>query len=518
MKVVFVYMGTINLGIESLAGMLEAHGHKTDLIYDPALFDDKRYIYSPRLARLFNQEKIIIEKILESRPDLIAFSVLTYNYQWASRMAQGLKKKLPQVPIVFGGHHPTLLPERVIKDDFVDFLVVGEGEYALLDLANALEKGGDCHNIENVWSKKDGKIISNPVRKLIEDLDVIPLPDKELFQKYIPSQDEYIIISGRGCPFRCTFCCNPVWHKIYEGKGRFVRKRSVANVIEELKVNKKKYGFKTIYFADEAFTWNSEWIRQFAESYGKQIQVPFKCVCHPLQLDEEIVGLLKKAGCYAVEIGIQTIDEELKRSLLRRTESNTEVKEAIERCHKYGLTIIADHIFGLPGDKEEFLEKAACFYSQVRPHRITDYTLSYSPETALLETACKMGIVDAEQLECIESGRDNSYIHGGSTKDKHQKRIAENFIVFFKLIPFIPDKLVILIIKKKTYRYFHLFPKPFLAILDLLTVIFISHEYRALNYLKYYYRELKKYFKLKFRFKRGSNVQKSKLKPGHAGV
>ncbi len=494
MKVVFVYMGAVNLGIEYLSGMLKKHGHDTDLVFDPALFDDKRYFHSPFLSRIFNQEKKVIQNILFAKPDLIAFSTITDNYRWASRLAKKIKDAVPNIPIVFGGPHATLLPESVIKNDFVDFLVAGEGEYALLELVQAIEQNKKYDMIQNVWSKKNGEIISNPLRPLISNLDELPFPNKELFDKYIPNKDEYIIISGRGCPYSCTFCCNHVWQKLYENKGKFLRKRSVKNLIEELKKGKKQYKFTSVYFADEVFTWDKKWIEEFAEYYPHEINIPFKCVCHPLQMEEKTIELLKKAGCYAIQIGVQSTDEKFKKDLLGRPENNASVKKAVENCHKYGITIIVDHIFGLPGEKEDSLLDAAIFYAEIRPQRITNYTLSYFPKTSIVDIAQKMGIIDENKLKSIENGGENSYISGGSVNDKKQKKTIKNFTILFTWIPFLKKNTVHFILKKKLYKQFYLIPSPFVTLLDFLTVMLITHEWRGINYLKYYYREIKKIF------------------------
>ncbi|MBI5416490.1 radical SAM protein [Candidatus Poribacteria bacterium] len=494
MKVVFVYMGAVNLGIEYLSSMLECHGHTTDLVFDPALFDDKRYFHSPFLAQIFNQENRIIDKIISKKPNLIAFSTITDNYRWACRLAEILKKRLVKTPIVFGGAHPTLVPERVIKNDYVDFLILGEGEYALLELVDSIEQGKDWDKIHNVWGKKINIIISNPLRPLVNNLDELPLPNKDLFQKYIPNQDEYIIISGRGCPYSCTFCCNHVWQKIYKDNGQYLRKRSVEHVIDELKKGKIKYNFSTVYFADEVFTWNREWIIEFAEKYKKEINVPYKCVCHPMQMEDKILFLLKASGCYAIQIGVESTDAETKKSILKRFEDNESVKNAVAKSREYGITIIVDHIFGLPGEKESDLENAAIFYSEIRPHRVTNYTLSYFPKTAIIDTSLKMGILDENRIEKIETGIEDSYISDGSVYDKKQKRIIKNFVVLFTMLPFLSKKIIKYIIEKKLYRFFYIVPSFIISFFDLLTVIFITHEWRGINYLKYYYRELKKNF------------------------
>lgn len=139
MKISFIYLGSENLGIEYLSSVLKKSGHKVELIFDPALFCDKHYLNVDFLAKLFDSRKKIIKRVLESRPDLIGFSVFTHNYKWALSIASLIKKEI-DIPIIFGGVHPTILPEDVIANNSVDMICIGEGEEALLELMDNFGK------------------------------------------------------------------------------------------------------------------------------------------------------------------------------------------------------------------------------------------------------------------------------------------------------------------------------------------------------------------------------------------
>ncbi|MDP2043751.1 MAG: cobalamin-dependent protein, partial [Candidatus Omnitrophota bacterium] len=207
MKITLISMGAENLGVEYLSIVLKKAGHQVSLVFDPALFSSEVFFEGKGnkvLSKIFNRKKKMLEEIKLLDPGLIGFSVLTSNYQWSLDIAKSIKEFF-DIPIVFGGLHSTIVPERVIKNKCVDMIVVGEGEYALLDIADNLETNKRNYHLNNVWFKDNGKIIQNGLRPLVNDLDSLPFPDKGLFyQKVPPYQHEYTIMASRGCSFNCS--------------------------------------------------------------------------------------------------------------------------------------------------------------------------------------------------------------------------------------------------------------------------------------------------------------------------
>ena len=246
MKVVFVCSGVENIAIEFLSGFLKSKGYETDLVFDPTLFSSEA-VFFKKPADFFDTKKELAKQIMEKQPDLICFSVLTLNYQRSLTIAKLVKKINKKIPIVFGGIHPTCVPEIVIKEKAVDIVCVGEGENALAELLPSIKKGNLDTSINNLWFKKGNKIIKNSLRPLISNLDKLPFPDKELFYNVYPGfKKDYYTISSRGCPFACTYCANNVLHKIYKGLGKTIRQRSPNNLINELTLAKEKFSPKKI--------------------------------------------------------------------------------------------------------------------------------------------------------------------------------------------------------------------------------------------------------------------------------
>ena len=138
------------------------------------------------------------------------------------------------IPILIGGGHPTVLPEYVISDHNVDMICIGEGEGAIVELADRMEKNQDYSNILNLWIKTDKGIVKNTIRPLLQDLDSLPFPDRDLFYRYGCFAGNLYFISGRGCPFQCTYCCEHSFREIYKGRGKYNRLSSIYNIISEL--------------------------------------------------------------------------------------------------------------------------------------------------------------------------------------------------------------------------------------------------------------------------------------------
>lgn len=452
MKVMFVHSQDESLAVESLSAFLKANGHETDLVFDPGLFESAA-IKNAYLQRLFDIKMELVRQVKGNKPGLVAFSVNTVTYQWALQMARLIKNEI-DVPTIFGGIHVTSMPDRVINREEVDFLCVGEGEYPLLELVNSLDAGKvDC-NIKNIWFKKDGVIIKNDVRPPIDNLDTLPFLDKGIFySKYKMFSTNYMTMTARGCPYSCTYCCNDVWHAVYKSS-KYLRRRSVDNVIEELLVMKNKYRIKRINFFDDVFVMDTKWLKEFSEKYKEKIGLPFGCMAHCKLINLERAKLLKDAGCYAVSFGLQTANEESRKNILKRIEKNDDVRKAASICHTVGLKFLIDHIFGIPfeGDKEHI--EAISFYNEIRPTGINTYQLAYFPTTSIINTAKEAGMLTDNDVELINEGKapTSTVVGIGNKESLNIDRNREKYNPYLILLPILPKKVVDFVIRKNLYN------------------------------------------------------------------
>lgn len=164
MKIAFIYKGAENLGIEYLSSFLKSKGHEIQLFFDPAVFSSDVFINSRCLSRICSIDNRLIKAVKRAQPDVVAFSAYTGNYQWCLSLARSIKNELG-VPIVFGGIHTTAVPENVLSNDFIDYVIRGEGEFAFFELLRYLENRlslQDLMSIQNLGFKTEDKIFLNP--------------------------------------------------------------------------------------------------------------------------------------------------------------------------------------------------------------------------------------------------------------------------------------------------------------------------------------------------------------------
>jgi len=449
MKIVFVAVGVESLAIEFLSSFLKKQGHEVEIVFDPTVFATEA-ISSAKLAKKLDIKKELIQQIIEKKPDFVGFSVFTLNYQRILKIAHLLKRKKPNIPIIFGGIHPTSVPEIVIKEKCVDMICVGEGEEALSELLN----NPNSTNIKNIWFKQKNKIIKNPCRPLIDNLDDLPFPDKDLFYKIYPGFfEDYYTISSRGCPFACTYCGNNVIQNVYKGLGKKIRRRSPKNIVDELVLAKEKYHPKKVTFVDDVFVQDLDWLKEFAKLYKKKVNLPYAMLTHPSFLSLEIAKLLKKSGCYFLLFGIQSASEKTRREILNRFESNDQISKAAQNCHRAGLKFSIDHIFNIPTEGLPEYKEAVNFYYQLNPTIINAYWLQYFPKTEIVNIAVKHKLLKKSDVPKIERGLTNtSLIVGIGGKDSFDPALTySNIQLYFMLMPFLPSKLNQLIINNEWY-------------------------------------------------------------------
>jgi len=482
MRVTFVHLGRENVGIEYLSSVLKQAGHQVCLAYDPGLFGpNDNVLYIPWLERVFSQERQIVRKVVRSNPDLIALSVYTNTYQWARHMAKKLREHV-DAPIVLGGIHPTLVPDEVMKDPFVDFAIVGEGEEALLELVERGRKS--CGDIRNLWYRENGEVKGNPPRPPIEDLDALPMPDKGLFERDVNFGDDYLILTARGCRFSCSYCCESFMNRLY--RGRYFRRRGVDSVMHELAIMRDRYRYREVMFNDSIFFTDKEWLAEVLTRFSDEIGVPFRCFGQSRYLDEDIARMLKDAGCYAIEFGVQTTNDAIRRRVLSRGDTMENVRRAVAICDELGIAYDIDHMFGLPDETEPDHLDAARFYSGLKClNRLKCHNLTYFPNLRITDIAHQRGILDEEDLEDIRTGQVGDFFHVDSIGDEELRRLNRSVQVLYKILPLLPPRWLEYLLADGRHRKLRRIPGPLVVLAQILVAI-KNRDYRYLVYLKYY--------------------------------
>jgi radical SAM superfamily enzyme YgiQ (UPF0313 family) len=364
-------------GVMSISAVLKSQGHETEVL-------------------IVNKEKDIPKTIKEFAPDVVGFSCTTAMYPIALEQSKKIKEQFP-ILIIFGGVHPTICPE-IIEEKSIDIICRGEGEYALLELLNSMEKGQDISKIKNLWVKKNNEIYKNDIRNLIEDLDELPFPDRDIYYSkypYLKNQSTKVFFLGRGCPYKCSFCINETYINLYKGKGRYIRRRSIDKIMEEILDVKKRYGLEAIYFNDDTFTLNKDWIFRFLEEYKKKAYIPFTCGSRASLLAEEMVQKLKDANCYCVEMGVETGNEKIRKELLGKTETNESLLNASRLIKKAKIRLKTSNMMCLPGETVQLALETIRFNSKLhadfmncsllQPYPLLEIT-NYATENGFLDT------------------------------------------------------------------------------------------------------------------------------------
>lgn len=483
-RITFIYNGAENLGIEHISSFLKSKGHEVSLLFDPAVFSGELSINSALLSRASNIDNDIINKAVKAKPDLVAFSAYTGNYRWCLKIAQSIKK-LSNVPVVFGGVHTTAVPERVLSNDFIDYAIIGEGELAILDLIEYIREGNapqGLTNIPNICFKNGGAIVINKPRPYIKNLDSLPFPDKALFYDKVPLFEEnYLIMTSRGCPYDCTYCSNSMYNKIYPDERQCIRRRSPGNVIEELLLTKKRGRAKLIAFNDDVFTLSKPWLEEFMEMYKSKINLPFFCSVFPLNVTREIASVLKAGGCWRVTVGVQSGSERIRRNVFNRTGSNEKIIDAVSCIKESGMKVSVDNIFGAPSETEDDLRQGLDLYNKIKADRILIFWLTYYPRTNIINFAKSKNILTEKDVDNIEEGNTGyAFSTGSIAKDK--VGLYERYELLFQLRSFIHnDRLYSLLSKIAAIIPF----KRFVIIVIIFLNGVLSKDMRLMYLLKY---------------------------------
>ena len=440
LKVTFVAIGCEQLSVSLLASLAERAGHETSLAFSSALFDDRFFLHLPRLARLFDDRALVLDTIVAGRPQVLACSAVTNTYRWMLELARDAKARLPGLRVVFGGVHPSAVPEVVLGEDVVDFVCVGEGDVAFPALLQAIADGGPRAPIPNVrFRAPDGTVVRGPQAPFVQDLDSLPGYDKHLWEDHVRIGDFYITMAGRGCPYRCSFCFNSFFADLPDGqRGRYVRRRSVGHLLAELALAKRRYRIRFVDFEDDCFTLDRAWLREFLARYRREIDVPFACLTHSRYVDEEVARWHKEAGCAWVQMGLQSADDDYKRRMLRRREGTDEIARAFDALLGAGIKLKADHIFGLPGEPLAAQEAARRFFAAHTPARIDTFWATFFPGTEMLGQARRLGLVSDAEARCIDAGDLRPYHNDGSLAPGAAEAYRA-YELLFRLLPLLPS-------------------------------------------------------------------------------
>lgn len=396
-----------NAGIRYISAALQREGIDTTIIF---LRD---WVHN-RLEMPSEQEfGLALDIIREKRPDLIGLGFMSSLLSMARELTRRIQRAVPTVPVIWGGIHPTSTPETCIGE--VDYLCVGEGEMAIVDLVRAMSEGKDTTGIPNIWARRGDQIHKNAPRPLLRNLDWLPYPDVADDNKHYIERGrvtieepwkrgaEYRVYFSRGCPYNCSYCYVSILRDVYDEKGRqFYRARSVEHILGELEHMKAHFPKVARVKVDDdtSFAFGQEWMDEFLEKYPARVGIPFECLLIPPMLRPDMLRRLKDAGLVRVQTGIESASPEESREIHNRSPGNTSIMKFAEANKELKLDVVYDVIVDNPHATEEMKLATAEFLLELPlPYSIYFYSLNYFPGTALTKQALAEGSLDPSEVE-----------------------------------------------------------------------------------------------------------------------
>lgn len=367
--------------------------------------------------------------ILENYKDMdfVGITATTPLINNGLAIAAIVKKKNPNTKVILGGVHPSVFPDEVLADKNVDFVAIDEGE----EIMSELVSGKPPAEIPGLGYKEAGQIIKNSMRPLIANLDSIPPPAYHLMpmDKYYPAIGSIkrlpamIMFATRGCPGRCTFC-----YRTFRG---VVRKRSARNIINEIKILQKDYGIREVCFYDDTFTLFKGVVREVCEIIkNEKIDLTWSCNTRVDYIDEELLRIMKEAGCHLILFGVESGDEKILLNINKRI-SLDKVEEAVALARKVGIETRASFMFGNQGETEETIKKTIDFAIKLDPDEVHFNIATAYPGTELFAWAKMNGYIKSFNWDDYSMSNIIFEIPGlGRDKLEHYYKLAHRKFYF----------------------------------------------------------------------------------------
>jgi len=308
----------------------------------------------------------LLSRVASHRPRLVGISGLTPHFKSIRDLCSALRSVLPKsARICLGGPHFNATSAEAFRYMDADFIVIGEGEFPLLELYQKLDEG-DFSAVAGLAFKMDGREVVNSPRPLIEDLDALPHPDLRQMETRIDYRVRHgvypratSLMASRGCPFRCSFC------DVHTTQGRKLRLRSPENILEEIQYNIEAFSIREFVFKDSTFTINKRWVHDLLDRMLRErLRISWSINTRVNLIDRELVEKMKEAGCRRVSFGVESGEPTILRNI-RKGISVEEVRDAFAIMRDSGLESHAFFMIGNPGESPETADCTIRFAKEI---------------------------------------------------------------------------------------------------------------------------------------------------------
>ncbi len=331
--------------------------------------------------------------ISDFKPDMVGLYTVTLAYPVVLRTLRMVKMLFPRCVTILGGPHVTVLPDDVMRHPEVDYVLIGEADRTLPELVDMLKEGADYTSIMGLGYRKDGEVVINHEYDYIENIDALPIVNREL----VLNKDDYpgteigrMLVGSRGCPFNCTFCASPAIWK------RRVRYNSPERLIKELKYLKKTFDIQEFAFDDDTFTaLKKNTIRLCEGLIEADLRCKWTCLSRADALDEELLTLMKSSGCDMVHVGVESGSDHVLKKMKKRI-TKEQVRCASEMIRSMGMRFQTFFMVGTPYERVEDIRETIDFMQELKCDRVHLCTFTPNPGTQAHRDVVEAGMFDPD--------------------------------------------------------------------------------------------------------------------------
>ena len=446
-----------NNAVRILAASLREAGHHCAEIY----FKDwlSNHLEPATDIQLQNLVKVIRREQL----NVLCISIRASAYAEQSKILTEYVQKELDIPVLWGGMHPTIAGDDCIEH--VDMLLQGEGELALVDLADRLRDGVDIEDTPNIWFRHSAsKVVKNPLRPLVQNLDDLAFRDYTTHEhKYFINGKSYTIgdpmkgdpvfqmMGSRGCIYKCSYCYNSTYKKdVYPGQ-KWFRVRSPASMIEEIQKAREHWPMTRIRFDDEVFNFQKDWLIDFCERFPRDVGLPFEIFIEPKLVNEERMTMLRDAGLVGVYMGIQS-SERVTGHLYDRRVKNQSIEDIAQMYNRLGVKphfqLIYDDPVSTEEDKRALFEMVASF---PHPYDLYLFSMTVFPGSELNKKLLSNGLISKYDIE----GLNTRVFYQHRVNLQYPRPVEDTFwIALTQMLskPFVPKSLLRSLAKSETLK------------------------------------------------------------------
>ena len=382
MRIVFVEVDTertwsvASIGPGFVGAYLREHGHDVSLYRAAAATPDDA----------------VVDALIELAPDLVGMSLTTRQWLRGRDISARLRAR-SSIPLIAGGLHPTFSPGSVLASPGFDYVCLGEGEEAMLELVRALESGAEPSGIDNIWIAGGERPTLRPP---VADLDALPFVARDLLDEH---RGVVHMATQRGCPFPCTYCAARIYNQLYKPIADYGRRRSHDDVIAELAGLADRGALAYAIFLDDTFTIHHPWVREFCARYREEVGAPFSLHARVETVNEAMLHMLAEAGCNQITYGVESGSERIRREVMRRPVKNQRFIDVFRWTREAGIAVTANYMLGLPGETPEDLEMTVALAEELEVLDFGYFVFYPYPGTHLFTVCRERGYLPENYLE-----------------------------------------------------------------------------------------------------------------------